>query len=156
MRLGKAAELVETAVPEALAYYAFPEEHWRRIRTNNALERIMREIRRRHLCGRRLPRRQFGHQLGGCQAAPCRWRALVDQTISEHGAAQAAQRHDRLTGAGQRPKVRKILDTTNSFSTTSIFITIQHFMNRPEASPMTSRGCSLGCLKNFWLNCSIR
>jgi transposase-like protein len=34
-------------VPETLAYYAFPEEHWRRIRTNNPLERIMREIRRR-------------------------------------------------------------------------------------------------------------
>ena len=32
---------------ETLAYYAFPEEHWRRIRTNNPLERIMREIRRR-------------------------------------------------------------------------------------------------------------
>src|SRR5260370_1619114 len=47
MKLGKAAELVETAVPETLAYYAFPEEHWRRIRTNNPLERIMREIRRR-------------------------------------------------------------------------------------------------------------
>src|SRR5260370_31580417 len=47
MRLGKAAELVETAVPETLAYYAFPEEHWRRIGTNNPLERIMREIRRR-------------------------------------------------------------------------------------------------------------
>ena len=30
-----------------LAYYAFPEEHWRRIRTNNPLERLMREIRRR-------------------------------------------------------------------------------------------------------------
>ena len=55
MRLGKAAELVETAVPETLAYYAFPEEHWRRIRTNNPLERIMREIRRTHPGGRRLP-----------------------------------------------------------------------------------------------------
>jgi putative transposase len=47
MRLGKAAELVEKAVLETLAYYTFPEEHWRRIRTNNPLERIMREIRRR-------------------------------------------------------------------------------------------------------------
>jgi transposase-like protein len=47
MRLAKAAGLVETAVPETLAYHAFPEEHWRRIRTNNPLERIMREIRRR-------------------------------------------------------------------------------------------------------------
>ena len=43
----KAAELVEAAVEETLAYYAFPEEHWRRIRTNNPLERILREIRRR-------------------------------------------------------------------------------------------------------------
>jgi putative transposase len=35
------------AVEETLTYYAFPEEHWRRIRTNNPLERILREIRRR-------------------------------------------------------------------------------------------------------------
>ena len=46
-RLSRAAELVETAVEETLTYYAFPEEHWRRIRTNNPLERILREIRRR-------------------------------------------------------------------------------------------------------------
>src|SRR5215831_9165712 len=45
--LSRAAELVETAVEETLTYYAFPEEHWRRIRTNNPLERIVREIRRR-------------------------------------------------------------------------------------------------------------
>jgi putative transposase len=44
-RLSKAAELVETAVEETLTYYSFPEEHWRRIRTNNPLERILREIR---------------------------------------------------------------------------------------------------------------
>jgi transposase-like protein len=42
-----AAELVETAVEETLTYYGLPEEHWRRIRTNNPLERILREVRRR-------------------------------------------------------------------------------------------------------------
>jgi len=47
LRLTKAAELAEAAVEETLAYYVFPEEHWRRIRTNNPLERILREIRRR-------------------------------------------------------------------------------------------------------------
>jgi len=47
LRLSRAAELVEMAVEETLAYYAFPGEHWRRIRTNNPLERILREIRRR-------------------------------------------------------------------------------------------------------------
>ena len=46
-RLTKAAELVERGIEETLGYYAFPEEHWRRIRTNNPLERILREIRRR-------------------------------------------------------------------------------------------------------------
>src|SRR6516165_1770315 len=47
LRLTKVGELVENAVEESLTYYAFPEEHWRRIRTNNPLERILREIRRR-------------------------------------------------------------------------------------------------------------
>lgn len=32
---------------ETLSYYAFPDIHWQKIRTNNPLERIMREIRRR-------------------------------------------------------------------------------------------------------------
>ena len=47
MRLCKAAELVETTVLETLTYYGFPEQHRQRIRTNNTLERLMREIRRR-------------------------------------------------------------------------------------------------------------
>ena len=47
MKLPKAAERVESGIAETLTYYHFPREHWRRIRTNNALERIMREIRRR-------------------------------------------------------------------------------------------------------------
>ena len=47
------------------------------------------------------------------QAPAHRRHALVDQTISKHATAQAAQRDDRLTGAGHRPKVRKILDTTD-------------------------------------------
>ena len=32
---------------ETLTYYGFPSSHWRRIRTNNPMERIIREIRRR-------------------------------------------------------------------------------------------------------------
>ena len=47
MRLKKVADWLEETVDETLTYYAFPDEHWRRIRTNNPLERIMREIRRR-------------------------------------------------------------------------------------------------------------
>ena len=47
MKLGKAATTVRDGVEETLSYMAFPREHWLRIRTNNVLERIMREIRRR-------------------------------------------------------------------------------------------------------------
>jgi putative transposase len=45
--MNRAADLVEQAVHETLAYYAFPDIHWQKIRTNNPLERIMRAIRRR-------------------------------------------------------------------------------------------------------------
>jgi len=47
MRLSQAATIVRAGVDETLSYMAFPREHWTRIRTNNVLERIMREIRRR-------------------------------------------------------------------------------------------------------------
>jgi putative transposase len=45
--LTKAAELVENGIDETLSYYALPPEHWRCLRINNPLERLMREIRRR-------------------------------------------------------------------------------------------------------------
>jgi putative transposase len=47
LKLSKAAKIVEEGVAETLSYMTFPREHWTRIRTNNPLERIMREIRRR-------------------------------------------------------------------------------------------------------------
>jgi len=47
MRLSQAAAIVRVGADETLAYMAFPREHWVRLRTNNMLERIMREIRRR-------------------------------------------------------------------------------------------------------------
>jgi len=46
LKLRKAAELVETHIDETLSYYSFPDSHWLKIRTNNPLERIMKEIRR--------------------------------------------------------------------------------------------------------------
>ena len=45
--LAQAATIVREGVDEPLSYMAFPREHWTRIRTNNVLERIVCEIRRR-------------------------------------------------------------------------------------------------------------
>lgn len=47
LRLPQAAAVLRAGVAETLTYMAFPREHWRCLRTNNMLERIMREIRRR-------------------------------------------------------------------------------------------------------------
>lgn len=47
LRLNKAADIVENGLDDTLAHYAFPRSHRRRLRTNNPLERINREIKRR-------------------------------------------------------------------------------------------------------------
>jgi putative transposase len=43
----KVARLLEDAEPELLAFYAFPAEHWSKLRSTNPLERLNREIGRR-------------------------------------------------------------------------------------------------------------
>lgn len=45
--LADAARVVEEGYMETLTYARFPPEHWRRIRTNNGIERLNREIKRR-------------------------------------------------------------------------------------------------------------
>ena len=47
MKLPEAAKKVESGIEETLTYCDFPTEHWNKIRTNNAIERLNREIRRR-------------------------------------------------------------------------------------------------------------
>ena len=47
MKLAKASAMVRDSIHETLEYMFFPDEHWRHIETNNPLERVMREIRRR-------------------------------------------------------------------------------------------------------------
>lgn len=47
MRLKEAAKKVEDGIEETLTYMDFPYAHWLKIRTNNVIERINREIRRR-------------------------------------------------------------------------------------------------------------
>ena len=47
MKLKEAAKKVEDGIDETLTYCDFPSEHWTRIRTNNVIERLNREIRRR-------------------------------------------------------------------------------------------------------------
>ena len=47
MKLKEAADKVEKSIEESLTYMKFPREHWMKIRSNNVIERLNREIRRR-------------------------------------------------------------------------------------------------------------
>ena len=47
MKLKEAAKKVEDGIEETLTYCDYPSEHWTRIRTNNVIELLNREIRRR-------------------------------------------------------------------------------------------------------------
>ena len=47
MKLPEAAKKVANGIEETLTYCEFPSEHWTKIRTNNVIERMNREIRRR-------------------------------------------------------------------------------------------------------------
>jgi putative transposase len=46
-RFPEAAALLEQANPDLLAFTSFPKEHWRQLWSNNSLERLNKEIRRR-------------------------------------------------------------------------------------------------------------
>ena len=72
MRLAKAAEIVANGIDETLSYYALPPEHWRCLRTNNLLERLMREIRRRTRVVGAFPDGKVGADAGGGPATTCR------------------------------------------------------------------------------------
>ena len=51
MKLKEAAKKVEDGIEETLACCDFSSEHWTRIRTNNVIERLNREIRRTRVVG---------------------------------------------------------------------------------------------------------
>ena len=47
MKLRAAADLVEKSIHETFAYFAYPPQHWLKIKTNNPMERLLKEARRR-------------------------------------------------------------------------------------------------------------
>jgi len=97
MKLKKAAELLQEGVAETLTYYGFPREHWRHIKTNNPLERILREVRRRTRVVGAFP---DGHSALMLVAARLRhiagtkWgtKKYVDMGLLEHATKAAALR----------------------------------------------------------------
>jgi len=47
IKLSAAAKLVDQSIHETLTYYDYPSEHWLKLKTNNPMERLLKEARRR-------------------------------------------------------------------------------------------------------------
>ena len=99
--MNTAADLVERSVHETLTYYAFPDIHWHKIRTNNPLERIMREIRRRTRVVGAFPDGQSCLNLAAARSALHRGDRMVRQMLHEHAAA--------LSAAGRANRSRRLI-----------------------------------------------
>ncbi|MCG8576154.1 MAG: IS256 family transposase [Flavobacteriales bacterium] len=97
MKLPKAAHQVETTIEETLVFMNYPREHWRNLRTNNPLERMMREIRRRTRVVGAFPDGQSALMLAAARLrhmAATTWglRRYMDMTrLREHEFSKSAQ-----------------------------------------------------------------
>jgi putative transposase len=80
-KMAKAADLVEQAVHETLTYYGFPDIHWQKIRTNNPLERIMKQAQNPR---RRCLSRRVMSQPGGSATTAHRRNNMVGQMLHEY------------------------------------------------------------------------
>ncbi|WP_422368670.1 transposase [Pelagibius sp.] len=66
-KLSKAPELVESYIAETFRFNAFPDQHWIKLKTNNSLERIVREIQRRSRVVGIFPERQSALNLAAAK-----------------------------------------------------------------------------------------
>ena len=55
MKLRTAAALVDSAASETFTFYAYPPQHWLKIKTNNPMKRLLKEARRRTKVVRAFP-----------------------------------------------------------------------------------------------------
>lgn len=93
-KLGEAAKVVREGYTETLACTRFPREHWRRIGTGNAIERIDREIRRRTMAVGTFPDGRSALMLVAARlkyVAESEWvsRRYLDETLLEEARREA-------------------------------------------------------------------
>ena len=100
MKLKEAAKKVEDGIEETLTYCDFPSEHWTRIRTNNVIERLNREIRRRTRVVGTFPDGNSALMLVCAQLLRCGGHPVGRQEIHEHealGGGSVRRLYCRLT-----------------------------------------------------------
>lgn len=76
--LPAAMRTLEGALEDSLTFYAFPREHGKMLRTNNPLERLMKEIRRRTKVAE-----QFPHEESALLLVTARLKRIHDESWAE-------------------------------------------------------------------------
>lgn len=120
MRLGEAARVERDGCWETLTYTGFPRERWRRIRTNNAIGRLNREIRRRTRVAGTFPDGKSALMLVTARlkyVAESEWglRHYLDVTLLDGWPY-------RMAGLWGCRKVRKNLDDTRFSAVVSVMM----------------------------------
>ena len=92
MKLADAATIVTAGIEETLYYYAFPREHWRCLRTNNPLERLLREVRRTDASSGGIPGRQVSPDAGRGQIASCSRHEVGHAALPGHEPSDGGER----------------------------------------------------------------
>jgi putative transposase len=92
MKLADAAALVVAGIEETLYYYAFPREHWRCLRTNNPLERLLREVRRRTRAVGVFPDGKSATDAGRGQIASCSRHQMGHAALPGHEPSDGGER----------------------------------------------------------------
>jgi transposase-like protein len=97
----RAARCLLEDLDETLAFYRFPKEHWRNLRTTNILERLLEEIRRRTKTIGRFPREAavFGLVFAVVQLCEGTWRKITMTPAAVRALTEMAPRSHRQAPA---------------------------------------------------------
>jgi transposase-like protein len=85
---------------DSLTFYRFPQEHWRRLRTSNVIERAFREVRRRTDVVGRFP--------GERAALTLIWATLEQDRLRWHGVLMDEELRDRILQAAREANSRAL------------------------------------------------
>ncbi len=118
MRLNKAADPVEEKIRQTLGCYSFPDIHWRKVRTNNPLERLMKEIPKTDQGRRGLSRWSILSLTSGGQVATRRRHTVAQAKAHAYGSAA----RDETSTQWSR---RRMIESANDSG---------HYLDRPHYS----------------------